>query len=187
MSDNTSNSAIFEDVTSGVRATGTRESLFAAFARVMQRTAYTHIRVSDISDEASLVRSTFYEYFSSKDDLLQQSIEGPFSVLAGCAVRSCTPRQLRLTLQHFWDRRHLIRGLLSGTTLDRLTRKLSAMTFEQLVRSKHRGDDSRLLRLIALQSAGSQIALIRAWLSGEIPADIKPIVRLMLKSPITAR
>ena len=184
MSDSTSNAAISAEVTSGVRVTGTRETLLAAFARLMQRTAYDHIRVSDISDEASLVRSTFYEYFNSKDDLLQQSIEGPFSVLAACAVRACTPRQLRLTLQHFWDRRNLIRGLLAGTSLDRLTRKLSSMTFEQLVSSNHRGDDLPSLRLIALQSSGSQIALIRAWLSGEIPADIKPIVRLMLKSPI---
>ena len=187
MSDSTSESAKSADATSDCRAVETRKSLFAAFGWLMQRTDYEHMRVTDISDRANVVRSTFYEHFGSKEDLLLQSIEGPFSVLAACAVGECTPRQLRLTLQHFWDRRTLIRSLLSGVTLDRLTRKLSAMTFDQLVSLKRASIDRQLLRLSAIQSAGSQIALVRVWLSGEVPADIKPIVRLMIKAPTNFR
>jgi AcrR family transcriptional regulator len=187
MSENISNSAISQDVTSDRRVMATRESLFAAFGWLMQRKAYEDIRVTDISDRANVVRSTFYEYFGSKGDLLQQSIARPFSVLAACAVGACTPRQLRLTLEHFWDRRALLRTLLTGVTLDRLTRKLSTMIFEQLVGLHQPSHDSQLLRLSAIQSAGGQIALIRAWLSGEIPADIKHIVKLMLESPVNIR
>jgi AcrR family transcriptional regulator len=187
MSDNIGDSAISTDATSDRRVTGTRESLFAAFGWLMQRTAYEDIRVRDISDRANVVRSTFYEHFARKEDLLQQSIEPPFSVLAACAVGTCTPRQLRLTLEHFWDRRALIRSLLTSATLDRLTRKLSTMTLDRLIGSSPPGSDSQSFRLRAIHSAGSQIALVRAWLSGDIPAETKPIVQLILKSPAGIR
>src|SRR5687768_14125094 len=98
------------DMASDHRIIRTRESLLAAFAYLMQQRSYGEIRVADIADQANVVRSTFYKHFRSKEEVLLGSIEGPFTVLAGCAVGACTPRQLRLVLQHFWDRRTLIRN-----------------------------------------------------------------------------
>jgi len=187
MSDNITKFVTPAGTASDRRVTSTRESLFTAFAWLMQNRAYDEIRVSDIADRAQVARSTFYEHFRSKEDLMLESIEDPFSVLAASAVGSCTPRQLRLVLLHFCDRRSLIRSLLSGITLQRLTRKLSSMISALLCSSQHESSDIELSRLRAIHSAGSQIALIRAWLSGEVANDIKPIVQLILKLSVDTR
>lgn len=75
MSDNTMNNAIRVDTASDRRVQRTRESLFTAFSSLMQNGAYGEIRVSDIAEQATVARSTFYEHFNSKEELMLESIE----------------------------------------------------------------------------------------------------------------
>lgn len=54
------------------RSQKTRAAIFAAFDRLIQKNAYSDISVQDIIDEANVGHSTFYEHFSTKDELLRQ-------------------------------------------------------------------------------------------------------------------
>jgi AcrR family transcriptional regulator len=53
------------------RVSRTRRSIDAAFLALLQRHGYEAVGVSDIVREADVGRATFYEHYTSKDDLLR--------------------------------------------------------------------------------------------------------------------
>lgn len=56
------------------RVSRTRRSIDAAFLRLLQRRGYEAVGVSDIVREADIGRATFYEHYTSKDDLLRAQL-----------------------------------------------------------------------------------------------------------------
>ncbi len=57
------------------RVVRTRTALYDALVRLVGVRDYDQITVEDILREANIGRSTFYAHFSSKDDLLKNSLE----------------------------------------------------------------------------------------------------------------
>jgi AcrR family transcriptional regulator len=153
----------------------TRRALVRAFSELVQDRRYEEIRVADIVGDADVGRSTFYDHFRGKDDLLLQSMAGILDVLAEAACGEGDPARLQRILSHLWDRRRVARPLLAGPSsrhvADRLGRALADRIETRLAsRLPPPGHPPVLpLRLVARQAAESQLALIRAWLSGEAP------------------
>lgn len=102
----------------------TRDGLLAAFFKLVLSRRYHEIRIADILSESGVSRSTFYEHFASKDELLSASIEGPFLILAGMVCNELSTRHVERLLVHFWENRALARGLFQGAAHQALRRKL---------------------------------------------------------------
>ena len=59
-------------VTENRQVRKTRAALLDAFGRLVLERGYADIRIADVIRQANVGRSTFYEHFRSKDDLLRQ-------------------------------------------------------------------------------------------------------------------
>lgn len=63
------------------RVARTRTALFDALVALLLRKDYDEIGIQEILDEADVSRSSFYAHFTSKDDLLERSLERLRSLL----------------------------------------------------------------------------------------------------------
>ncbi|OYW34904.1 MAG: hypothetical protein B7Z42_16035, partial [Brevundimonas sp. 12-68-7] len=64
------------------RSQRTRKAIFEAFTRLMFARRYSAIRTTDLIEAAGVGRSTFYEHFRNKDDVLVWAIDPVFEPLA---------------------------------------------------------------------------------------------------------
>ncbi|GJL93518.1 TetR/AcrR family transcriptional regulator [Hyphococcus sp.] len=150
------------------RAQRTRLAVFNAFRELVLSRRYDDIRVADIIDGAGVGRSTFYEHFNSKDDVLLTSIEPLFAVLADIPTIGGEREKVRFVLAHFWEQRAFARIIFQGDLFDKLTRKLAEM-----IEQRYGEDIPAISRLRAISSAASLLGVIRGWLSAEfsMPVD----------------
>jgi AcrR family transcriptional regulator len=63
------------------RVSRTRRSIDEAFLSLLERRGYEAVGVSDIVREADVGRATFYEHYTSKDDLLRTQLRRVLSLL----------------------------------------------------------------------------------------------------------
>jgi AcrR family transcriptional regulator len=136
------------------------------------------VTVRDIIARANVGRSTFYEHFEGKDDLLRRSITPLFDVLAGAISGDPQLARVEAVLSHFRDRRRLLRIMLTGPARPLLARFLAEL-IEDRLKMPPRGarfpEPLVPVPLIAAQLAGGQIALIESWLM-KSPAYATPAV-----------
>jgi AcrR family transcriptional regulator len=148
----------------------TRDELLAAFFKLVLSRRYDEIRIADILSESGVSRSTFYEHFASKDELLSASIEGPFLILAGMVCNESSTRHVEGLLVHFWENRALARGLFQGAAHQALRRKLIGCIESRLDNSA-RNKLGIPRRLVAHALADGMFSPIVAWLLGEATCD----------------
>ena len=152
------------------RAQRTRMAVFNAFRDLVLSRRYDDIRVADIIDRAVVGRSTFYEHFNSKDDVLLTSIEPLFTVLADIPTGADHER-VRFVLAHFWEQRAFARIIFQGDLYYKLARKLAAM-----IEQRSEGAAAASSRLHAISNASSLLGAIRAWLAGEFSMPVDELV-----------
>jgi AcrR family transcriptional regulator len=150
------------------RAQPAKAAVLRAFAELVGTKQYDEITVGEIIGRAGVSRSTFYEHFSGKADLLTRSITGPFKVLAD-GILSAAQSKLLPLLEHFWSNRAFARGVLLGSVRQRVA---TVLVLEIENRLKRDATGSRAMyrlprRLMAWQLAETMLGLITAWLTGE--------------------
>ena len=100
--------------------------------RLVFKRRYDSIRTAHLIAEADIGRSTFYEHFRSKDDVLVAVIDPIFVPLADAAAGRRNMLRLRMMLDHVWEQRALGRVIFDPARLPKLQRKLAAMIEERL-------------------------------------------------------
>lgn len=143
----------------------TREALLQAFRELILEGRYASARVADIVRRANVGRSTFYEHFRNKDDILRETLRNVLAVLAEAVRDDCDLKRLESILEHFRVNRRVGRGLFSGPTARHVVRVLSGLIDAELttLRRKTKTEPAIPRALVAAQIAEGQLGLIRAW------------------------
>lgn len=120
----------------------TREAIFKAFGRMLEKKSYNHITVQEIIDEANIGRSTFYAHFETKDDLLNAICRQIFGHVFSDVLNAeehhdfskgnnTLPDKLTHLLCHLKEQKKDIIPVLSGESSDLFMRYFKAY-LEQL-------------------------------------------------------
>jgi len=152
----------------------TRRAVAGAFnAMILEGRRYDRIRVADLIARAGVGRSTFYEHYRSKDDVLAETIRHPFAMLAAAVDRDAQVSTLRDVLAHFHENRVHGKAIFAGTARRRIGRVLASMIEERLrLRAQARGVAApQALGVAAVAIAEGQLAAIVAWIGGDIAGD----------------
>lgn len=142
----------------------TRAAILRAFVELLFQSGFENISVQGIVAEAETARSTFYEHFSSKEDVLRASMAQFLVVLAECVSRDDEPPDLLNVLTHFRENRRLTDAIFSGAP-----RKIIALSLSEIVEARLRERHDQMMlpdRLVAIHIAEAQLGLVEAWLRG---------------------
>lgn len=148
------------------RVARTRQALLQAFIALVQEKSYASIRVADIVARADVGRSTFYDHFGGKDEMLLASMGWIFRILAGAADPAIPRERVESLVAHFWGNRRLARAVLAPPIERKLRRALADAIVDLLG-----GGDPGSRRLDAVRIAAGQLGLLDAWTRGEVTAE----------------
>ncbi|HXV60618.1 MAG TPA: TetR/AcrR family transcriptional regulator [Vicinamibacteria bacterium] len=166
----------------------TRDAVVSAFNDLVRERKYEEIRVGDIVADADVGRSTFYQHYTGKEDVLVESMGFMLDALASAASNENDPAELEGLLSHFWENRHLGRELFSGPkslhVVPRITRALAQRIEARIASRLAVGGGKPLVptRLLAIQTAEAELALIRAWLTGAGSATPSELAEALTRS-----
>lgn len=148
------------------RVRRTRKRVLDAFGDLVFTNRYERLSVGDIADRANVGRSTFYENFENKDDVLRQALGALFEPLADVLTARHDPQRLLRIVEHVASAPVRASGLLTGRPRAMTVAHLSELIAERLAEQRRRQDLVPVLpiALLAAQIAGMQIGLLEAWL-----------------------
>lgn len=141
---------------------------------------YYEIKIDDIVEQAGIARSTFYEHYKSKDELLASSLEGPFSILANLVDGTTTDDALVHILEHFWQNRAMARGIFTGAIRKKVGVTLAGMVQKKL--AIQQVDKKLPLPLVSIQISEMLLAPIAAWLTGQVSCNSLGLAEMLRKS-----
>jgi AcrR family transcriptional regulator len=156
---------------SDLRVRRTRAAILAAFTALALNRRYDAIRTADLIAAAGVGRSTFYEHFRSKDEVLVAAVEPILFTLANAALGRASQAQVRVTLDHVWQQRRIARTLFEGRTGDRLQRRLATLIEARL-------DPPATMAAMAV--AAAQLTMLRLWVSGAVACPAAELASRMI-------
>lgn len=152
----------------------TRDALEGAFIRLMfEGCRYDRITIGALIARAGVGRSTFYEHYRNKDELLAATIRYPFAGVAAAVDADAKVAALRDALLHFESNRVHAKAVFSGAARRKIVRVLATMLEERL-RARARANGvvpPATLGVVATALAEGLCATVVAWLGGEVAGD----------------
>jgi AcrR family transcriptional regulator len=171
------------------RVARTKAAIEDAFVQLVLEHGYDQVAVEDITDRADLARATFYAHYPNKEavllsvfnrlaeDLMQRIAYqgGPWNEVRRDAIQS--------VYKHAAEMPDLYRACLS----DARTRQAYLSILTQYAEQNFRDRLKALNRqprvpvpVMARGFAGAHLAVLEAWLAGELQGDIDELARMTL-------
>ena len=155
-----------------------RARLVRAFSQIMLSRPKGRPAIHEVVEQAGVARSTLYEHFGGRDDLLLEAMRRPLGTLAEAGAGM--PDEVRLAdlLVHLRGRRADTVTLLNGPLKSRILRALS---------NEIRVHDPGLPAAAALQVSGVLIELVRLWINGDTPAAAPVMAGQLARAAVAQR
>lgn len=145
------------------RGDQTRAIILSALVDLLPQRRYDQIRIADIVECSGIGRSTLYENFANKDDMLLAAAEPILVPLASAATGRASKVAIIAMLDHVWASRVYARPLLRAKVAEKLGRALSARICDLLILVH--GHDERH-RVAANAASAAQFAILKQWVDG---------------------
>jgi AcrR family transcriptional regulator len=144
----------------------TRAWIVQAFNELIFKRAYGGLRTDNIIKRAGVGRSTFYEHFRNKDEVLVHSVSWILAALADAVTEAGDVNRIRGVVDHILDQKAMAEPLLVGTTGVAITAELERLINERLCAQGVATCSDLVVpaQLVARQVAEAQMALLRGWL-----------------------
>ena len=149
------------------RPTPTREWIMESFNRLMLKRDYDRFGVTDVVTGAGVGRSTFYEHYRGKDEVLRDAVRHVVEAMADLVSRPDEEGPMRRVAEHIATHRPAAHRILAGTAGVRIARLLAELIASRLSRTtvSTSGPADLSDALIAQCLAGAQLGLLRAWVA----------------------
>lgn len=147
----------------------TREAIRSAFVELLFEKDFRAVTMAGVAARANVGRSTLYEHFRTKTDLLSDSMARPMGALASAISARDVPAHLAWWLQHLREKQALARVLFYAPAHDVLLAVLTGQVegrLAQIVEDDH--SPVVPLNLLAAQIAAAQFALVVPWVLGRV-------------------
>lgn len=161
----------------------TRTAIFQAFGSLLAEQSYSHITVQEIIDRANVGRTTFYDHFETKDELLKALCENLFGHIISSA-KDCThthglysnnsaPESIFChLLQHLLANDNNILGLLSCESSEIFLRYFKDSLIEliqnQFVNQNRKNKKDIPLDFLINHISGSFVEMVLWWIKGRM-------------------
>ena len=176
----------------------TRNAIFCSFRKLLSKKNYNKITVQEVIDEANIGRSTFYDHFETKDDLLKALCEQLFGHILDSAL-DCThthglysnataPESIFChLLQHLQKNDNNILGMIACESNDIFLRYFKS-SLSELIRTKYWGaiikNKDAPADFIINHISGSFVDMVLWWTNGGLkytPEQLDHYFKFVLK------
>jgi AcrR family transcriptional regulator len=171
------------------RVARTKAAIEDAFVALVLERGYDQVTVEDITDQADLARATFYAHYPNKqavqfavfnrltEDLVQRLAgqDGPPDAIHRDAIAAAYKQAA--------DMPDLYRACLADTRTRQAHLSALSRYAEQNFRDRLTARDAQPripVPLMARAFVGAQVALLEAWLTGELDGDIEELASMAL-------
>jgi AcrR family transcriptional regulator len=155
-----------------------RNAILAAFRDIVLARGYDTMRVMEVVQRSGVARSTFYEHFQSREDLLRESLRWPLDQLASLVERSCDLAVVEAMLEHMAENSALTRSLLISPGTDAIVDVLT-----NLIECR----EPNIPEVRARAIAGAQMAIVSSWLHGRGEKTTADVVRRLREIAVALR
>ena len=150
-----------------VMSTKAQQALVDAFNELVLERRYEEIHVADVIKRADVSRSTFYEHFRNKEEILCNNLEAVMFPIANASAGSESAESLSLILDHFAEVTPLALAYFHSPLSQVMSGILGKLT-EEVMDSSFAKRIYRIPRnLVSLQLAEANLGLIKAWLESD--------------------
>jgi AcrR family transcriptional regulator len=164
----------------------TRSALELSFDGLLLAEGYDSATPARVAQMAQVGRSTFYEHFAGRDDLLARRLAVVLRPLADAVSSPTVSAELERALDHFWNNRVMARALLACRARVVATRVLTTLIEEQISKEAGEGRPALPFALAAAHIAGGQLAILQEWLLGRRHCATKVLASALHASSVAA-